>query len=249
MGDNRQAYEDETLDVIEWSGAADVRTSMRVLIIEDEDVMADALATGLRREGFAVDIALDGTIGVAKARETHYDVVLLDRDLPGIHGDEVCSVLTAERPSTKILMLTAAGHILDRVTGLNLGADDYLTKPFAFVELVARTHALARRSVDAVHPRIEFGPLVIDRPTRQVTRDGRSIDLGIKEFEVLWALAIVPGHVISAEHLLERVWDENVDPFTNAIRVTLVRLRRKLGEPPLIETVRGVGYRLNASCS
>jgi DNA-binding response OmpR family regulator len=218
---------------------------MRVLIVEDEDVMADAIATGLRREGFAVDVAYDGALGLSKALETIYDVVILDRDLPRLHGDDVCRRLTTERPGSKILMLTASGQLADRVAGLNLGADDYLAKPFAFVELVARVHALARRVVEVTRPILTVGSLTIDRARRRVERAGTPIDLTVKEFEVLWALACTPGTVVSAEQLLERVWDENADPFTNAIRVTLVGLRRKLGEPLLIETVRGVGYRLD----
>jgi DNA-binding response OmpR family regulator len=218
-----------------------------VLIVEDEDVMADALATGLRREGFAVDVAYNGSDGLRKGLETSYDVIVLDRDLPGLHGDALCQRLTSERPGTKILMLTAAGQLSDRVAGLNLGADDYMAKPFAFVELVARVHALARRLSDITLPVLSVGPLTISRASRAVARDGIPVELTVKEFEVLWALASMPGTVVSAEHLLDTVWDEHVDPFTNAIRVTLVGLRRKLGEPPLIETVRGVGYRLQTS--
>ncbi len=218
---------------------------MRLLIVEDEDVMADALATGLRREGFAVDIAYDGTAGLDKAMQCEYDVVVLDRDLPGLHGDAVCRRLSAERPSTKVLMLTAAAQLADRVAGLNLGADDYLSKPFAFVELVARVHALARRTADATTMDLIVGPLTLDRARRTVTRNGVAIELTLKEFEVLWVLALHSGVIISAERMLERVWDEHADPFTNALRVTLVGLRRKLGEPGLIETIRGVGYRLD----
>jgi DNA-binding response OmpR family regulator len=217
------------------------RSNVRVLIIEDEDVMADAIATGLRREGFAVDVSYDGSAGLTKALDLSYDVVILDRDLPRLHGDEVCNRLTAEKPSTKILMLTASGQLAERIAGLNLGADDYLAKPFAFAELVARVHALTRRTAEITPPVLQTGPLTIDRARRHVERDGHHIELSVKEFEVLWVLA----SVISAEQLLERVWDENADPFTNAIRVTLVGLRKKLGDPPLIETIRGAGYRLD----
>ena len=217
----------------------------RILIVEDEDVMAEAIAVGLRRAGHAVDVSYDGADGLYKAQITAYDVLLLDRDLPGIPGDEVCRALQEGGSPTRILMLTAAGSVSDRVEGLQLGADDYLPKPFAFVELVARVEALARRGEVKVAPLVRVGDLVIDRARRLVTRGGTPIELTAKEFGVLEVLACAPGVVVSAEELLERVWDENADPFTNAVRVTMVGLRRKLGEPPLISTLRARGYRFD----
>lgn len=216
---------------------------MRVLIVEDEQVMADAVARGLRRSGFGVDVALDGARGHELAFVNHYDVIILDRDLPGMHGDALCRSLVDSRCAARIMMLTAAGLIPDRVEGLNLGADDYLSKPFSFDELLARVTALARRAGTVVPPLLRVGDLEIDVPKRRVLLRGDPVDLTLKEFGVLQLLAEDPGRVVSAEELLERVWDENADPFTNAVRVTLVGLRKKIGHTA-IETVRGVGYRL-----
>ncbi len=217
---------------------------MRVLIAEDERRLADAIARGLRREGMAVDLAPDGSDALVKARVTRYDVLVLDRDLPGIHGDEVCRVVRGERPETGILMLTAAGAIEDLVEGLALGADDYLAKPFRFVELVARIRALARRSVPRHPPRLQHRDVELDPAARRLTRDGRPIELARKEFAVLETLMSADGATVSAEQLLERVWDEHTDPFTNVVRMTIMTLRRKLGDPPVVETVIGVGYRM-----
>jgi DNA-binding response OmpR family regulator len=217
---------------------------MRVLIAEDEDRLADAIARGLRREGMAVDVAVDGTEALVKARVVRYDVLVLDRDLPGLHGDRVCTAVRAEQPDTGILMLTAAGALDDLVEGLTIGADDYLAKPFRFAELVARIHALARRSSPRRPPILRHREIELDPARRLVTRSGRRIALSRKEFGVLEALIGADGATISAEQLLERVWDENTDPFTNVIRMTIMTLRRKLGDPPVVETVIGVGYRM-----
>ncbi|GAT69506.1 two-component system response regulator [Planomonospora sphaerica] len=217
---------------------------MRVLVVEDEEIMAEAVGAGLRRHGFAVDVALDGVGGLERALGQRYDVIVLDRDLPGMHGDEVCRRVVAGRTGARVLMLTAAGGLSDRVAGLNLGADDYLPKPFAFAEVVARIDALARRGAAIRPPVLEIGDLTVDTPRRRVVRGGRAVNLTAKEFGVLAVLAAEPEVVVSAEELLERVWDENADPFTNAVRVTMVGLRRKLGDPPVIETVRAAGYRL-----
>ena len=215
-----------------------------MLIAEDERRLADAIARGLRREGMAVDLAPDGTDALVKARVVRYDVVVLDRDLPGTHGDEVCRAVRGERPETGILMLTAAGALEDLVEGLSLGADDYLAKPFRFAELVARIHALARRTVPSRPPVLRHRDLELDPARRTLTRAGRPIELARKEFAVLEALMSADGATVSAEELLERVWDEHVDPFTNVVRMTIMTLRRKLGDPPVVETVIGVGYRL-----
>ena len=216
---------------------------MRVLIAEDEPRLAEALARGLRRNGFAVDIALDGSQALRRTAVVDYDVVVLDRDLPHVHGDEVCRQLVgAERPP-RILMLTAAADVRARVEGLNLGADDYLTKPFAFAELVARIRSLARRS-PAAAPVIARGGIVLDRARRRVSRAGRPVPLNRKELGVLEELLIADGGIRSAEDLFERVWDESTDLFSRTVTVTIARLRRKLGEPDPIETVIGVGYRL-----
>ena len=216
---------------------------MRVLIVEDQPTLADDIADGLRDQGMAADVAYDGASGLDKALMNHYDVVIVDRDLPRIHGDAVCAALVGAATQARILMLTAAGTIGDRVDGLNLGADDYLTKPFAFAELVARLRALARRS-PASPPVAIKQDLVFDRARRRVSRGGRPISLTRKEMGVLEVLLAADGGVVSAEELLERVWDENADPFTHTVTVTLARLRRKLGSPDLIETVIGSGYRL-----
>jgi DNA-binding response OmpR family regulator len=218
--------------------------SMRVLIAEDEPRLAEALARGLRRNGFAVDIALDGGQALRRTALVDYDAVVLDRDLPEVHGDEVCRKLVgADRPP-RILMLTAAADVRARVEGLNLGADDYLTKPFAFAEVVARLHALQRRHALAQKPVIEHNGIRLDPARHEVWRDGRAITLSPKEFGVLHVLLRSDGAVVSSEALLERVWDEHVDPFTNTVRVTVMNLRRKLGPPMVIETVIGTGYRL-----
>ncbi len=217
---------------------------MRVLIAEDERRLADAIARGLRREGMAVDLARDGADALIKARVVRYDVLVLDRDLPGLHGDEVCRAVRGERPETGILMLTAAGALEDLVEGLSLGADDYLAKPFRFAELVARIRALGRRSVPSRPPVLRHGDVELDPARRSLRRGGRSVELARKEFAVLEALMSAQGATVSAEELLERVWDEHTDPFTNVVRMTIMTLRRKLGEPALVETVIGVGYRM-----
>ena len=216
---------------------------VRVLVVEDNQVVAQAVAEGLRDQGMAVDVADDGAAGLQKAELNTYDVVVLDRDLPAVHGDDVCTRLVGRPGSVRILMLTAAGAAEDRVDGLNLGADDYLAKPFHFPELVARVIALGRRAPSGP-VLLRRGGLVLDRARRQASRDGQLIPLTRKELGVLEVLMAADGAVISAEQLLEQVWDEFADPFTNAVPVTVMRLRRKLGEPPLIETVIGGGYRL-----
>ena len=216
---------------------------MRVLVVEDQVDLADDIGEGLRDQGFGADVVYDGASGIEKAQLYPYDVVVLDRDLPKVHGDAVCAALAAAAAETRILMLTAATMVEDRVQGLNLGADDYLTKPFAFEELVARVRALARRTPSAP-PVVRHHDLVVDLARRQASRAGRPISLTRKELAVLEVLLSVDGAVVSAEELLERVWDEHADPFTRTVTVTLARLRAKLGEPDLIETVVGAGYRL-----
>jgi DNA-binding response OmpR family regulator len=217
---------------------------MRILVAEDEPRIASAVARGLRREGMAVDVAGDGAAALYKARVYPYDVVVLDRDLPELHGDDVCRTLTAEQPRTKVLMLTAARSTDDLVDGLALGADDYLSKPFRFAELVARLRALARRSGEARPAILQAGDLVLDPAKRTATRAGDPLELTVKEFAVLEALLEAQGAVVTPEMLLERAWDENLDPLSNTVRMTVMTLRRKLGDPPLIETVRGSGYRV-----
>jgi len=217
---------------------------MRVLIAEDERRLADAIARGLRREGMAVDLAPDGSDALAKARLVRYDVIVLDRDLPLVHGDDVCRTVRDEKPETGILMLTAAAALRDVVEGLSLGADDYLAKPFRFAELVARIHALARRSSPSRPPVLRHADLELDPARRQLTRGGKQVELARKEFAVLETLMGAEGTTVSAEQLLERVWDEQIDTFTNVVRMTIMTLRRKLGEPTAIETVIGVGYRM-----
>ena len=218
--------------------------TVRVLVAEDELRLADAIARGLRRQGIAVDLAPDGEQALVKARVVRYDVVVLDRDLPGVHGDDVCRAMRGERPETGILMLTAAGTLENMVEGLSMGADDYLSKPFRFAELVARIHALARRAGPSRPAVLRHGELELDPARRRLARAGRSIDLARKEFAVLEALMSANGATVSAEELLERVWDEHTDPFTNVVRMTIMTLRRKLGDPPIVETVIGVGYRM-----
>ncbi|PRY02499.1 response regulator transcription factor [Allonocardiopsis opalescens] len=218
---------------------------MRVLLVEDEHSLAKYLAVGLRRHGFAVDLAADGGSALDKCATTPYDVVVLDRDLPVVHGDAVCREL-AERGTARVLMLTASGAVEDRVSGLAMGADDYLGKPFAFSELVARVRALGRRSAPARPPVLRAADVVLDPARRTAERAGRLLHLTPKEFGVLEQLLAARGAVVSAETLLDKVWDEHADPFTNAVRITVGTLRRKLGEPPLVATVTGAGYRIEA---
>ncbi len=217
---------------------------MRVLIIEDEEALAAAIARGLRLQGMAVDVALDGRSGLDKACLNDYDVIILDRNLPEMHGDEVCRRLADSGSTARILMLTAARALRDKVAGLDLGADDYLGKPFAFDELVARVRALARRAGPPRPPILRRGELELDAAARRVTRGDRELELTNKEFGLLEVLLAADGGVVSSEELLEKVWDENTDPFSNVVRVTMMTLRRKLGEPQLIETLPGAGYRL-----
>lgn len=217
---------------------------MRILLAEDHPGVAASIATGLRLEGAAVDVAPDGGRALFLARVHPYDVVVLDRDLPEVHGDDVCRALNTEQPDTKVLMLTASRTTEEVVHGLALGADDYLLKPFRFDELVARVHALARRAGPARPAVLAIGDLELDPARRIVARDGREIDLTRKEFGVLHALMAADRDVVSTEALLASVWDANVDPFSTIVRMTVMKLRRKLGEPGLIETVPGVGYRM-----
>jgi DNA-binding response OmpR family regulator len=216
---------------------------MRVLVVEDHVELANDVADGLRDQGIGADVAHNGSEAIEKALMTAYDVVVLDRDLPRVHGDAVCAMLVGSGSRARILMLTAAAAISDRVDGLNLGADDYLVKPFAFEELVARVRTLGRRE-PSPPPVIARGDLVLDRARRRVSRAGRPVPLTRKELAVLEELLIADGAVVSAEDLLERVWDENADPFTRTVTVTVGRLRGKLGEPDPIETVVGCGYRV-----
>jgi DNA-binding response OmpR family regulator len=217
---------------------------MRVLVVEDHEELANTVAIGLRREGMAVDVAFDGDEALHRARVVAYDVIVLDRDLPGVHGDQVCKAVHDDGGRARVLMLTASGGIEDRVTGLTLGADDYLPKPFAFAELVARVRALARRSQPALPPVMTHGDLRLDPGQRVAHRNGRRLDLSAKELAVLELLLAAQGAVVSAEELLARAWDEAADPFSNVVKVTISRLRRKLGEPPIIETVTHAGYRI-----
>jgi DNA-binding response OmpR family regulator len=216
---------------------------VRVLVVEDHVALANRIGEGLRDAGFAVDVVYDGEAALESTAITEYDVVVLDRDLPRVHGDRVCRRLVRDGSSSRILMLTAAGDVDDRLDGLEMGADDYLGKPFAFQELVARIRALGRRGPSA--PAIvQRGDLVVDRPRHRASRAGIPLTLTRKEFGVLERLAAADGAPVSAEELLEHVWDEHADPFSNTVAVTVARLRRKLGDPPLIETIVGVGYRL-----
>jgi DNA-binding response OmpR family regulator len=229
---------------------------VRVLVVEDEEVLAAAIARGLRAEAMAVEVSLDGTGALEKLAVNRYDVLVLDRDLPDVHGDDVCRALVNRElaprapggsPRPMILMLTAAGAIEDRVDGLTIGADDYLGKPFAFAELVARIRALARRPGDPAHPLppvLTRYDVTLDPARREVTRGGHFVRLSRKQLSVLEVLMAADGAVVSTEELLEKAWDDQIDPFTNIVRVTVMKLRRKLGDPPLIETVPGVGYRL-----
>ncbi len=217
---------------------------MRVLVAEDHLELAETIAAGLRREGFAVDLAADGDDALRAGGLYEYDVIVLDRDLPGTHGDTVCRELVQQRVRTRILMLTASAGIEERVQGLSLGADDYLPKPFAFAELVARIHALARRAQPPLPPILEHGDLRLDVGRREAQRGGRPLELSAKELAVLELLLCAQGTVMSAEELLTRAWDDAMDPFSNVVKVTVSRLRRKLGDPPLIETVPSGGYRI-----
>jgi DNA-binding response OmpR family regulator len=220
---------------------------VRILIVEDEQPLAEAIARGLRREGMAVDVALDGDEGHEKATITRYDVIVLDRDLPGMSGDELCREIVASGALTRVIMLTASGAVADRVEGLSLGADDYLAKPFAFAELVARVRALGRRATPVTPPVLSAGDVELDPARRTVTRAGKPVELTRKEFGVLEVLLSAAGSVVSSEELLERVWDEHADPFTTTVRVTVMTLRKKLGEPGIIDTVVGSGYRVPAA--
>jgi DNA-binding response OmpR family regulator len=217
---------------------------MRVLVVEDQRRLAEAVAEGLRREGMAVDISYDGADALTHVSVNTYDVVVLDRDLPAVHGDQVCRALVDQHAEARVLMLTAASTIADRVEGLELGADDYLPKPFEFAELVARVRALARRPGTAIPPRLERGEIMLDPARRVAFRRDRRLLLSPKEFALLEYLMAADGRVVSAEELLARVWDEAADPFTSTVKTTIGRLRAKLGEPPAIETVREAGYRI-----
>jgi DNA-binding response OmpR family regulator len=217
---------------------------MRVLLVEDHQELAETIATVLRREGLAVDLAFDGRQALALTVVYDYDVVVLDRDLPGVHGDQVCRTLIDQGSQSKVLMLTAADALEDRVEGLGLGADDYLTKPFAFAELIARIRAVTRRSGAPLPPVLVKGEVRLDPAIRVATRGGQRLALSPKELAVLEYLLTAHGRVVSAEELLARVWDEATDPFTTTVKVTIRRLRAKLGDPPLIETVREGGYRI-----
>jgi DNA-binding response OmpR family regulator len=217
---------------------------MRVLVVEDHKRLAKAVADGLRREGIAVDLAFDGREALTHVAINRYDVVVLDRDLPGVHGDDVCRALVAEGSGTRVLMLTASSTIKDRVDGLGLGADDYLPKPFHFAELIARIRALARRSSTPLPPTLAHGDLTLDPARRVAVRGGRRLTLSSKELAVLEYLLAAEGRVVPAEELLVSVWDEAANPFTTTVKTTIGRLRAKLGNPPLIETVRGNGYRI-----
>ncbi|MFI7418837.1 response regulator transcription factor [Nonomuraea sp. NPDC049684] len=217
---------------------------MRVLVVEDGRVLAGAIAEWLRDETHAVDLAHDGAAALERIAVNDYDVVVLDRDLPRVHGDDVCRELVASESDARVLMLTAAAQLDDRVSGLSIGADDYLSKPFAFPELAARVLALGRRSRPATPPVLRRAGITLDPGRREVFRNGRFVPLSKKEFAVLAELMRAQGTVVSAEHLLEKAWDEHADPFTGAVRLTILKLRRKLADPPVVETVPGVGYRI-----
>jgi DNA-binding response OmpR family regulator len=217
---------------------------MRILVVEDEPLLADAVAEWLRGDAHAVDVAYDGRAALERLGVHDYDVVVLDRDLPVVHGDEVCKAVTAGESQARVLMLTAAAEIDDRVAGLALGADDYLPKPFAFRELAARVVALGRRARPAAPPVLQRAGIRLDPYLREVYRNGRYVPLSRKEFAVLTELLRAEGAAVSAETLLEKAWDENADPFTHAVRMTILKLRRKLGDPPVVLTDPGVGYRV-----
>jgi DNA-binding response OmpR family regulator len=218
---------------------------MRILVVEDERLLADAIAEWLREESHAVDVAGDGAAALERVDVNDYDVVVLDRDLPRVHGDEVCRRMVAGGSEARVLMLTAAAEVGDRVAGLSLGADDYLTKPFAMTELAARVLALGRRTRPGVPPVLSRAGITLDPARREVFRDGRYVSLSKKEFAVLFELLRAGGTVVSAEHLLEKAWDEHTDPFTGAVRLAILKLRRKLGDPQVIDTLPGVGYRIS----
>jgi DNA-binding response OmpR family regulator len=220
---------------------------MRVLVVEDFEILARSIGTGLRREGMAVDVVLDGTDALSHLAVTRYDVIVLDRDLPGVHGDDICRRLVTNGTDSRVLMLTASSTVKDRVDGLGLGADDYLPKPFDFAELVARVRALGRRSTPPVPPTLAYQDISLDPARRAVSRAGRRLELSPKEFALLECLLASPGVALSAEELLERVWDEAADPFTSAVKHTMHRLRAKLGDPPVIHTIREGGYRIGDS--
>jgi DNA-binding response OmpR family regulator len=222
-------------------------TAIRVLVVEDDLELAQTIAEGLRQHAMPVDIASDGSEALDKITLNEYDVVVLDRDLPRVHGDDVCRVIVAQDGGPRVLMLTAAAAMEHRVDGLEIGADDYLAKPFAFAELVARIHALARRPARGTSPVLRVGDLLFDVARRHVQRGGREIRLTAKEYAVLDVLMRADGAVVSTEELLERAWDENADPFTATVRVTIANLRRKLGQPPIVETLIGVGYRIEGA--
>jgi DNA-binding response OmpR family regulator len=217
---------------------------MRVLVAEDERALADLIAEGLRRHAMAVDVAYDGVAALERAGVNEYDVLVLDRDLPGVHGDDVCRALAEDGAHVRILMLTASVAVHERVNGLDIGADDYLTKPFEYAELLARVRALGRRVQPPLPPVLRRAGIVVDAPRRQAFRDGRYLALSRKEYAVLEVLMRAQGAVVSAEELLERAWDENTDPFTTVVKVTISKLRAKLGDPPAVVTVPGSGYRL-----
>lgn len=220
------------------------KDNVRVLVVEDERVLADTVAVGLRRESMAVDVVYDGDTALEHLAVNDYDVVVLDRDLPGTHGDDVARSLATDGYTGRILMLTASDGVEDKVEGLSIGADDYLAKPFAFAELIARVHALARRATPPLPPVLERHGITLDPANHKVYRDGEELSLTPKEFAVLQVLMRAQGTVVSAEGLLEKAWDENADPFTNVVRVTVMTLRKKLGDPPVVQTVPGAGYRL-----
>jgi DNA-binding response OmpR family regulator len=217
---------------------------MRILVAEDERFLADLVAEGLREQAMAVDVAYDGAAALERLAVNDYDVLVLDRDLPAVHGDDVCQEVTRRGGPVRILMLTASGDVHDRIDGLNLGADDYLAKPFSFEELVARIRALSRRSGQPLPPVLERSGIMLDPAHRRAARDGRPLQLSLKEYAVLEVLMRAQGTVVSTEELLERAWDERIDPFTTAVKVTMSKLRTKLGDPPVIVTVPGSGYRM-----
>ena len=217
---------------------------MRILVAEDERFLADLVAEGLRAQAMAVDVVHDGAAALERLDVNEYDVLVLDRDLPEVHGDDVCQELTRRGEPVRILMLTASGEVHERIDGLNLGADDYLAKPFSFDELVARIRALARRSGPPLPPVLESHGITLDPSYRQASRDGRPLQLSRKEYAVLEVLMRAQGTLVSTEELLERAWDERIDPFTTAVKVTMSKLRTKLGDPPVILTVPGSGYRM-----
>ncbi|MFC0529278.1 response regulator transcription factor [Phytohabitans kaempferiae] len=217
---------------------------MRILVVEDEPLLADAVAEWLRGDAHAVDVVHDGAAALERIDVNEYDVVVLDRDLPVVHGDDVCRAVVAGESPVRVLMLTASAEIDDRVAGLSLGADDYLPKPFAFPELAARVVALGRRSRPAAPPVLQRAGIRLDLHRREVYRNGRYVPLSRKEFAVLAELLRAEGAAVSAEHLLEKAWDEHADPFTHAVRMAILKLRRKLGDPPIVLTEPGVGYRI-----